>query len=165
MIVPIVVIGVSLVLTSRAESASMWSGAALQVLGLATVAFGLREVRQLFERPSAWDLVRDWGQRVAAAVRPRHHVLVGASGTVSITGSGTGRVRGKPGPDASVEQRLQALERDVEQLYEEVDRSRNRFQQDIGKLRERVGDERQERIDAQPPPIRSFRRSRSVGST
>lgn len=136
------VVGLALAYSLRrdvTEPEVRYAGMALQLLGVGTVIFGIRATRKLFELPGIFDWTRDWIQRIpvlggrisniSGHIEAGSLVLAGArlQGTVSA------------GPDATIEQRLHALEQDAKlvkarigQVEEEIDR---KFRDHDAKLR------------------------------
>jgi len=96
------------------------SGMTLELLGVLTVAFGLKEKRILFQRPGLVDHFRSWwGSRPRFGARPVTHTISGAGG-IGMSGA-VGRAsvwRGTP-PDASLEVRVATLEANTLRLREE----------------------------------------------
>lgn len=93
-----------------------WTGLALQLLGIATVAIGLSETRKLFGRPSLLDAGREWFKR-----RPkiRQDVRVPITGVMATAEAGdflsaNGTVH--PAPNTPLEERVQRLEGKVNEL-------------------------------------------------
>ena len=100
--------GVALVMWVRSEPAFRWIGLALQLLGVATVAYGIRQTRSLFEQSRWHERLRAWWQS-----RPKVNVpirTVNMSAGIGVTFAfGDAELRGKPGPEAGVERRIQFL--------------------------------------------------------
>lgn len=96
-----------------------YAGLLLQILGVGTVALGIRETRALFSLPTLAGWFRDWLSR-----RPLYGGRV-VFGSANITGGGasmTGRGYGSvSAADASVEARIEALERNVKLINERID--------------------------------------------
>lgn len=97
---------------SPARVSLRWSGAALELLGLLTIAQGMRETRQRFRRPSGW-------QQFKQGIPRRGTVIGPLSGSANITLSGVGLLSDgtvkRPERD-SIEVRLLRLEQDVRDL-------------------------------------------------
>jgi hypothetical protein len=118
----------------------------LELLGVVTVMLGLRETALLFKRPSARDLVAGW-----LGNRPRWHGrIVEAAGTaqLSFTLRGTGYVTSTPPPTATVEERLELLEKGL-----------NTARADIAAASVRINDESRARTAA----LETERRAREQG--
>jgi hypothetical protein len=91
------------------------AGMVLQWLGIGTVALGLHKTRQLFERPSFWNLLRNWGARFP---RWRGRIIAGigtaTGGSVALSSRGYGWYNVDPA--ASIDERVDALAKNVERL-------------------------------------------------
>jgi hypothetical protein len=110
------------------------SGLFLQLLGLSTVAWGLRETRRLFERPSVVTLFFSW---LARFPRWRRSIVViaGTATGLSIAGSARLRAWTPMNPDAPVDEQLRALRNNVDRLDQrltnaesDVDKHRSHLQ-------------------------------------
>jgi hypothetical protein len=131
------------------EQALRLAGLCLQLLGILVAGIGIRDMRRMFGKPSLLGLLRRW---VKAAPR-----LKPTSITVSLTdGISVGAsllsisLWSCPGPDASLEERLKALESNSETLRAQLqtaERDSSAFQQSVnGKLqKERAEREVQDR--------------------
>lgn len=94
------------------------TGLLLQLTGIFTVAWGLHESRILFRKPTLFQRTAAWFKRFP--LRKPKHLTLSATG-LSI-GSATSSARGRvgPGSSATVEQRLEILERGYAALFDEV---------------------------------------------
>ena len=112
---------------------------ALEWLGIGTVAYGIRETRQLFGRPGLLRLLRDWISRFP---RWKRQVILGAgSGSISLSGSGRGYVWTPMDPNAPVESQLKALAQNVERLNERIVHLQNEIDQELRKQSEALHQE------------------------
>lgn len=109
-----------------------YAGAALQLFGLGLVARGLSEARVLFGRPPLMASIRAWFVRLASVFRARHAASLQADLRASGRASGNLSTRKIPGPGSTLEQRLEALERNVRELENETRR-------DLAALRDQIG--------------------------
>ena len=122
-----------------------YGGWLFELLGIGTVAHGLRDKSRLFNRKGIVDEWRDWWSR-----RPRlavtHHYLH-ADDSVSINISGSGEVSFWYGTSAvtSVEQRLKVLENNFEILKSNQTEMMNRLNEEIKTRNEALNCERQTR--------------------
>jgi len=132
--------------SNTSESRIRITGLGLQVLGLATVIWGLRKTGQLFGRPTLLVALLAWLSRFPS-YQPR---IVGAVGTITAgaTASGRGSVRASAPPDASLKKKIEVLERnlgfvsaEVEQLYRELGRTHR-------EMKDALRDEVQQRGDS-----------------
>ena len=107
----VLVIAALLVWWWKSEPAFRITGMVLQLLGLGTVAWGVRKTRELFGRPGMFKRFVEWWRG-----RPRYHPSVVTS---TATASGTsnvafvGEVWSEVGPDAYIEIRLAVLEKNL----------------------------------------------------
>lgn len=123
-----------------------YTGMLLQICGLSTVAIGLSQMRQLFGRPSLGARILAWFGRLAAVFR--HPRVV--TGTMSVTAgsptvTGYGRVVRAVRPGAPLEERLSALEENVDDLRKDVDRTNVRFTGELTMLTRQIESESKER--------------------
>jgi hypothetical protein len=118
----------------------------LQLLGLATVAVGLSNMRRLFGRPSVGEKLAGWWHRLVSVFtsRPPVHARLNAMAG-HITLSGKGRVRHSVGSDAPVERRLTVLEENVNLLQKQVDEDVDELRGRIAGLKAQADREAQER--------------------
>lgn len=90
------------------------SGVGLQLLGIAAAAFGIRDTRRMFGKPSLLQSIRSW-----FAARPKRNGtahIVGAVGLASATSFG--RASGSVGTPAGapIQQQIDALEKNLRAL-------------------------------------------------
>ena len=123
------------------------SGWVLELCGLFTVAWGLRETRRQFGRPGIGFLVRAWWSR-----RPRlGGKVVTASATASLGAmSAAGRAYGwrNVTANATVEERVSALEANVKDVNDRVNTALRELDQEVRTRGEAVKTERSERQHA-----------------
>jgi len=116
----------------------------LQVLGLATVAVGLRETRKLFSRPTLLDLAKNWLTRFPAFYL-RTRIVTGTAnlvfGSASVCAHGTVTTN----RDASVEERVARLERDLSQVTLAIQETQRRIAEDAQRQTSALQSERRER--------------------
>lgn len=116
------VIGVALVVSLRPhtpEPTIRLSGLVLQLMGVVTVLWGIRETRSSFGRPPVLHQVRAW----LRAFPLRRRSVVIAAGTASIgafAGTVHAHVVSSAGPNATTDERLAALERNIDLLHERI---------------------------------------------
>ena len=95
----------------KSEPAFRITGMALQLLGLGTVAWGIRKTRELFGRPSMRERFLGWWHR-----RPRRRHTVFGSAEIALEHSNLiadAEAWSETNPDAGVEVRLTALEKNL----------------------------------------------------
>lgn len=122
------------------------TGLVLQLLGLSTVVYGIRETRKLFGRPSFRQLLREWLSRFP---RWRRDAFIYAgTGAMTLTGgSATARGWHKVDPTAPIETQLDALTRNVEQMNERLIQMQKDGDSELRKHSESLRQERQFRED------------------
>lgn len=107
---------------STTEPVIRLTGLALQLLGIGTVAWGIAATRALFGLPSIVSVARSWLARFPQ-LRPRT-----VSGRVDITLPGPtvlarGYVSHDPGPNATLDARVVALEKNIAGVNERLDQT------------------------------------------
>ena len=114
------------------EPAIRLAGLVLQVLGIATVAWGISETRALFGRPPLVQKAKDWLGRFPLR---RRDVVVGLTGVSASTSLGNVRGFGThgPGPIPTVESRLDALEKNVTSMHERISATQKELDEGIQK--------------------------------
>jgi hypothetical protein len=111
----------------RSESSIRIIGMVLQLLGILTVAWGIHQTRALFGHPSILTLSRQWLSRFPRYGASRKLIIADMTLPLMI-----GRARGHSwahaGPDATLEARVEVLEKNlndanqrINQAFEEMD--------------------------------------------
>jgi hypothetical protein len=113
---------VALVVSLRphtAEPVIRLTGLVLQLMGIATVIWGISETRALFGHPSLMRKARAWLGRFPLL---RRDITVAVGGASLSTDMGRARAYGthSPGPNPTVESRLDALEKNVARIHERI---------------------------------------------
>lgn len=117
----------------RSESQTRLVGLALQLCGLATVGWGIRKTRKFFGLPPLASAARDWLRRVP---RPFGRVVEGhvlMAGEAGFGVEGSARLSVDVRPDATLEERVAAIEsrvRELDQRHEETRRLLDREARD-----------------------------------
>lgn len=145
--IAVFVAAMALLFTMRrgvSEPETRIAGLVLQLLGIGTVAWGIRETRALFGHPSLLTLSRNWLRRFP----PYGGRIV--SGSISITESGDtvhGRGYGfaNAGPEATVEARVETLERNVKFINERIDQAQGEMDQEFQMQAQLLTEEQQTR--------------------
>jgi hypothetical protein len=123
------------------------AGWVLELCGLFTVAWGLRETRRHFERPSLSSIALEWWNR-----RPRiRSKVVTATAAISLGAAMTsGRGYGWHGTsaNATVEDRVLALEANVKDINERVNTALRELDQEVRVRSEDIKIERSKRETA-----------------
>ncbi|MGI9068953.1 MAG: hypothetical protein ACR2HX_21435 [Pyrinomonadaceae bacterium] len=127
----VVVVVVAILLVARkgvTEPEIRITGLVLQILGIGTVAWGIRETGVLFGRPDIVRLAREWLRRF-----PAYGGRV-VTGSVNITVPGAtmqarGYVPAIAGPSTTVEARVEALEKNVKYINDRIDETQTEMDQ------------------------------------
>lgn len=123
----------------------LYAGTMLEMFGLATVAFGLSEVRRSFGRPSLSQKFLAWLRQVAGAFRPPKPVTLQANAGLMATVGGQARLTVRAGPDSSLDRRVAILEENLDRLREEVDANESKIKKEVGAVRDALSREQQAR--------------------
>ena len=148
------VAAISSLLPGTPEDRIRFCGLALQLLGVATVVALLQDKRRTFNRESLFEQLTQW-----LAARPRfrpkwHTISLSCVSTSSATGSANLSVWRRAAPSAPVEDRVSALEGNIETLKQDIESATERAVQSAGRLATELNTERQAR-DATDAAIRS----------
>jgi hypothetical protein len=142
-----VVLVVAILLVARngvTEPQIRITGLVLQVLGIGTVAWGIRETRVLFGRPDIFTLSREWIRRFPVY---GGRVVTGSGNTTApaATMQGRGYVSAVAGPNATVEARLEAFERNMKYMNDRTDAIQAEMEQNARAQRQALVQEQQTR--------------------
>lgn len=126
------------------EAAHRIAGLVLQLLGIATVVWEIRQTRTLFGRPSILGLAYNWLIQF-----PRYRPKV-ISGTATVHGGGVGlRARGggwsNAGSGATVEKRIDTLEKNVERLRKQLGETEQELRKQIKAQASALNEEKETR--------------------
>jgi hypothetical protein len=113
-IVPIVMSGAYLWRAHSTEPHIRWTGLALQLAGILSVAFGVASTRRMFGHPPIIARVRAYLSDVPRFPRPAKNVTIGLSGVSTV--ATIGNVTIGIAPEQTVEARLLALEQRVSEI-------------------------------------------------
>jgi len=120
------------------------TGLVLQVLGIGTVAWGIHETRALFGHPGILTVAREWLRRF-----PVYGGRVVSGNASIISGGGTVHGRGyasdNAGPDATIEARVEALEKNVKRVNERINQTQSEMDGKFRSQAEALGQEQQTR--------------------
>lgn len=94
-------------------------GLFLEFIGVATVAWGLRETRKLFEKPGALGHFSNWFKRFPK-YRRSVHLQAGTGDTIGVSDSVTMNIWRNTKPDDPIEKRVEALEVNLIRVKEEL---------------------------------------------
>jgi hypothetical protein len=125
-----------------------YAGLTLQILGVVTVAIGLRDKRQTFERPGLVQLFRAWLRRFPR-YSPEPHVI-STQGVASAAGVGSAYAYGWHGlpENATIDDRLATFEKNLDTVKRLALDAQKQVQNEALKTAKRLEDERREREDA-----------------
>lgn len=122
-----------------------FAGVILQLLGVVTVAIGLRDRRQTFQRPSFYQRFVQW-LRSFPKYSPKPHILE-MRGVASASMGGSAYAFGWQGtpPGATVDQRFAVIEKNLETVKQLALDAQKQNQESASKIREELDAERRER--------------------
>lgn len=135
-------------LPGTADDRVRYCGLALQVIGISIVAWGLRSRRRLFNLPSLWHNLSCYLRRFPRwGAKPQTIDIIGTGG---FSVGGGGKVSGwiVIPPEASIKDRLAALEANVKSLKTEQAETAKELQEETRKRFEAVDSERRKRESA-----------------
>lgn len=131
-------------LTLNAEQYVRYTGGLLELAGICTVAWGLGDIRALFERPTFRGAALDWFRRIPRW-RQQHRVHVGTGG-ISLQSMAAQAYGSAIAPaNATTEQRISALESEVKNLSGRIQAAREEFSEGITQQKDALDRERRER--------------------
>lgn len=159
-IVSVAVLG--LLIPACLEQHVRFSGMGLQLIGVFLVGIGLRDTRSAFDdQPTSWQGVKQWW---AGRPRfgPRHITLEAQSGLMGVSGM-SARASVTAGPNASLEHRVEILEREHAVLRDEVDKLSGETKQKIGELSNAMALERSQRQEADQAVTRQLKKAVAEG--
>ena len=116
-----VVVGAGIVALrpGTSEPVVRWTGLILQLLGIANVIIGIEQTRRLFNHPSLLSIAKAWLGEFPPY--KRNIVMGAAAGSFGIAGAkARGYVTSNPPPNASIEDRVASLERNVGHLNKRI---------------------------------------------
>jgi hypothetical protein len=120
------------------------TGLVLQLLGVGTIVWGISETRALFGHPSFAAKAKSWLERFP--LRRRNIILAaGAASLSAATCKARGYVTRGPGPNPTVNTRLDALERNVSLIHERISGTQKEMDEEFRKTAEALKNEEQTR--------------------
>ncbi len=137
------VIGIALVVSLRPhtlEPVIRWTGLVLQLLGIGTVAWGISETRTLFGHPSFASKAMGWLSKFPLWNR---NITLSASGSSFSTSSASARgyVTSGPGPNPTIETRIDALEKNIGHINERISGTEKEMDEQFRKSKQSLKDE------------------------
>lgn len=112
--VAVVVVAVWVSFFVHTEPAIRLAGLCLQLLGIAAAALGIRDTRRMFGKPSFLQSIRSWATSWPRFKPKVQHVSISGSASIGLSGSAT--VSCGVAPDATLEQRIDALEASIKSV-------------------------------------------------
>ncbi len=136
-------------------------GLALELLGVATVIWGISETRAFFGHKSICSTAKDWGLRFP--LLRQHHTLA-AAGIELKAVVGNARAYGThgAGADPSLEARITALERNITAIHERITETQNELDQRLHNVYESAATEKAERA-AEDEKLRGMLEATATG--
>jgi len=132
-------------LLCRTEPVIRVTGLVLQVCGLFSVILGIRETRALFGHPSLTSKAKAYFRRVPLL---RHDLVISAGGLIGSAALGKGRIygtSGAPGPNPTIEARLEALEKNITSIHERISQTQKEMDEEFQKTANALKREEQAR--------------------
>jgi hypothetical protein len=119
------------------------AGLITELLGVGTVAIGLREIRKLFDRPSLPERFFRWlKERPPYRIKPN---VIQVSGNMAIELRSTGHATSSPPPSWSLEERVNWLEKSLNQTHELIYKTQQQINEEAQKQSNTLESERRER--------------------
>ena len=117
-----------------------WTGLVLQLLGVATVVWGISETRSFFGYTPIFIAVRNW---IARCPLRKMRITLAAAGASSATATGTlrGHVTHGPGSSPTIEDRLDALEKNIAAVHERIGNAEKEMDQRFQRANETLSAE------------------------
>ncbi|MGH8538597.1 MAG: hypothetical protein ACREXM_19680 [Gammaproteobacteria bacterium] len=144
----VAVIVIALVVSLRphtAEPVIRLTGLVLQLMGIATVIWGISETRALFGHPSLTSKAKSWLARFPLL---RRNVVIGVGGAALSAAVGKARGYGThgPGPNPTIQTRLDALEKNVIAIHERITQTQAEMDEGFYKSADALKREEQSRL-------------------
>ncbi len=120
------------------------TGLVLQILGIGTVAWGISETRALYGHKPMFAIARGWLERFPLR---RRNIVLGAAAIASASAFGRARghvTHGTP-PNPTVNDRLDALEKNIGALHDRIGATQKEMDEEVSKLKTSVSDEARQR--------------------
>jgi hypothetical protein len=116
------------------RGAVRYAGTILQLMGLATIAYGLREMRRLFKRPSLFA----WFRRFGAAFKAPEPIVVQPSAAEVATTMGQVRVVSSARLGVPLEERVKVIEENLNQLRDDLDTKTQEIRRELSIVKDDV---------------------------
>lgn len=120
------------------------TGLVLQLLGIGTVIWGISETRALFGHPSFASKAKSWLEHFP--LRRKNVVLVAGAASISAaTSKGRGFVTQGAGPNATIETRVDALEKNISLIHKRISGTEKEMDEEFRKATEALKNEEKTR--------------------
>ena len=112
-----------------------WAGLVLQLLGVSTVVWGITETRSFFGYAPIFTMAKGWIARVPLR---KQNVVLAAAGVASATATGNmrGHVTHGPGLNPTIQDRLDALEKNITAVHDRITNAEKEMDQRFHKANE-----------------------------
>ena len=137
----LLIVGISIYFALRIgteDAVRLW-GLALQLLGLAAAALGIRDTRRMFGKPSFLQLVRGWISSIPGFSPPTQTIEL--SGTASVGCAASANLWAGTKPGASIEDRLNAAESNLRALENRLNAAESGIETNHRELTHKIRDE------------------------
>ena len=120
------------------------TGLALQILGIGTVAWGISETRALYGHKPLFAVARGWIERFPLRSR---NIVLSAAGIASATAIGRARAHVTHGTplNPTVNDRLDALEKNVGALNDRIGATQKELDEEVSKMKTSISEEARQR--------------------
>lgn len=129
------------------EQATM-AGAGMELLGLIAVAVGLSKLRRQFGRPSLADSVGAWFRELPSVFKKQDTRIITGTANLSVKVHGSMTATVRPGPNSTIDRRVELLEKAVEQLRDDQRRQFDQHERTLAKLTTDLTTEQRDREQA-----------------
>lgn len=146
--VVLLVLVVGFLLPVTVDDSVRYSGLVLQLLGIYTIVHGLLGRQRLFNHPGFGVKFRAWLRQFPWGSKKPQPIEISPTGGISLSSAGKLSIWHGVPDEASIEDRLAALEANLETLKTELAETSNEHQGDIRRLVEAAASERQMRDSA-----------------
>lgn len=143
--VVLIVAGVSFLLPGTIEDRIRYSGLLFQLLGIGTVVALLRDKRRTFKRKGLLEQFRQWFSALPHFRLKSYTISLSTITSSSAVGSATLSVWRRAAVSASLEERLTAIEANVETLKQDLESASRRLQVSSDRLATEINEERRAR--------------------
>jgi len=121
------------------------TGLFLQVLGIATVIWGISETRAFFGHPSLAAKIKSWLTRFP--LRRRNTVIsAGTASLALLTSKARAHSTHNPGPNSTIETRIESLERNIVLIHERVSSAEKEMDEEFKKVSDILKSEERARL-------------------